>query len=54
VDHVVVFRLKLRAAVGKQELHERVQELDIGLGRLQSERVDPRAIFADAINAASV
>ena len=54
VDHIVVFRLQLRAAVGEQELDEGVQELDVALGRLQGERVDARAVFADAVNFAAV
>ena len=54
VDHIVVFRLQLRATVRKQELHERIQELDIALGRLQGKRVHSRAIFANSINLAAV
>ena len=33
---------------------KRVQELDIALGRLQGERIDPRAIFAYAVNPAAI
>ncbi len=54
MDHVVVFRLKLRAAVGQQQLHERVEELDVALGRLQRERIDARAVLAYAIHLAAV
>ena len=54
MDHIVVFRLQLGAAVGEQELHERVQELDVAFGRLQREWIHPRAVFADPVNLAAV
>ena len=42
VDHVVVFRLQLRAAIGEQELDEGVEELDVAFGGFKS-RMDSRA-----------
>ena len=54
MDHIVVFRLQFRAAVRKQELHERIQELDIALGRLQCERIHSWAIFANSVNLAAI
>ena len=54
VDHVVVFRLQLRAAVGQQQLDERIEERDVALGRLQREGIYARAVFADAVHSAAV
>ena len=54
MDHIVVFRLQLRAAVGEQELDEGVEELDVAFGRLQGERIHSRAVFAHTVNPAAV
>ena len=54
VDHVVVFRLQFCPAVREQELHKRVEELDVGLCGLQRKRVHARPVLADAVNLASI
>ncbi len=35
MNHVVVFGFQLSSAVSEQQLYERVQELDVAVGRLQ-------------------
>src|ERR1700749_4694081 len=54
MNHIVVFRLQFRAAVGEQKPDEAIKELDVAFGRLQHERIDARAVFADTIDSASV
>ena len=54
VDHVVVFRLQLRAAVDKQQLDERIEKGDVAFRRLKSEGIDARAVFADAVYSSAV
>ena len=54
MNHVVVFRLQLRAAIDQQELDERIEKRDIALGGFQREGIDARAVFADTVYATSV
>ena len=54
VDHVIVFRLQFRPAVGEQELYERVEEFDVAFGGFESKRVHARSVFAHATNAPAV
>jgi hypothetical protein len=53
VDHIIVFRLKLRAAVCEQQLDERIQEIDIAFGRLQG-RIDSWAVFPYMVNTPAI
>ena len=54
MDHIIVFRLQLRAAVGEQEFDKRVEELDVAFGRLQSKGIHSWAVFTHTINLAAV
>jgi hypothetical protein len=54
MDHIVVFRLQLRAAVRQQQLHEGVQKLDIALSRFECERIDSWTVLAHPIDLTAI
>src|SRR5579875_3123333 len=54
MDYLIILRLEFRAAICKEQLDERVEELNVAFGGLQGKRVHTWAIFANAVHPSAV
>ena len=54
VDYILILGAQLRAAVGEEQLDERVEEFEVAFGWLQRERIDSRPVRPNPVHLAAV